>query len=87
MIGEIRDGKVEMAAGWSQLRETLLARIAEIVGGIRRGHFPVFNEDKGCGQYCPFSTACRIAHVRSLEKSWPPEEPVGKASPSLEGRG
>jgi ATP-dependent helicase/nuclease subunit B len=81
-IGEIRDGKVQMAASWLQLRETLLARIGEIVGGIRRGVFPVYNEDKNCGQYCPFSTCCRIAHIRSLEKTWPPLE-----SPSLEGRG
>jgi hypothetical protein len=73
-IGEIRDGKVQMAAGWSQLRESLLARIAEIVGGIRRGSFPVFNEDKNCGQYCPYSTCCRIGHVRSLQKKWPAVE-------------
>ncbi|MBA3480465.1 MAG: PD-(D/E)XK nuclease family protein, partial [Pirellulales bacterium] len=70
-IGEIRDGKVEVAAGWTQLRQELLARIAEIVGGIRRGAFPVFNADHNCGQFCPLSTGCRIGHVRSLEKTWP----------------
>jgi hypothetical protein len=74
-IGEIRDGKVHVAAQWTELRESLLARIAEIVTGIRRGWFPVINDDKQCTRYCPLSTGCRIAHVRSLEKVWlPPEE-------------
>jgi RecB family exonuclease len=80
-IGEIRDGRVQMSAHWSQLRESLLARIGEVVTGIRRGRFPVYSEEKSCTQYCPYSTCCRIAHVRALEKAWPPE------SPSLEGRG
>jgi hypothetical protein len=84
-IGEIRDGKVEVAAGWTELRQELLARIAEIVGGIRRGAFPVFNADPNCGQYCPFSTGCRIGHVRSLEKVWP-LVPNSSGSLPLEGR-
>jgi ATP-dependent helicase/nuclease subunit B len=70
-IGEIRDGKVQMSAQWSQLRESLLGRIGELVGGIRRGRFPVYSEEKTCTQYCPYSTCCRIAHVRALEKVWP----------------
>jgi hypothetical protein len=81
-IGEVRDGRVELAAGWSELKQTLLARIGELVGGIRRGVFPVYNDDKNCTQFCELSTTCRIAHIRSLDKSWPPAE-----SPSLEGRG
>jgi RecB family exonuclease len=79
-IGEIRDGKVQMSAQWSQLRESLLARIAEVVGGIRRGQFPVYSEDKTCTQYCAYSTCCRIAHVRSLEKTWPPTSPSREGS-------
>lgn len=71
LIGEIRDGRVEMAAHWTSLRESLLARIGEIVTGIRAGHFPVFSDDKDCGKYCPLKTGCRVNHVRSLEKVWP----------------
>jgi hypothetical protein len=69
-IGEVRDGKVQMAASWTDLRETLLARIAEVVTGIRHGWFPVHSQDAHCTQYCVFSTCCRVAHVRSLEKAW-----------------
>jgi RecB family exonuclease len=74
-IGEIRDGRVQMSAHWTQLRERLLARIGEIVTGIRHGWFPVLSGDEHCTKYCPLSTGCRIAQVRSLEKAWqPPEE-------------
>jgi len=73
-IGEIRDGKVQLSASWTELREKLLGRIAEIVTGIRHGWFPVFSQDAHCTQYCSFSTSCRIAHVRSLEKQWSPPE-------------
>jgi len=73
-IGEIRDGRVQMAAAWTSLREKLLARIAEIVTGIRHGWFPVYSDDKDCTKTCSLSTTCRIAHVRSLEKEWSPPE-------------
>lgn len=76
-IGEIKDGRVQLLAGWTTLRQELLGRIAEIVTGIRRGWFPVSSADKECTQFCELSTACRIAQVRSLEKSWtPPAEGV-----------
>jgi hypothetical protein len=71
-IGEIRGGRVQMSARWTNLREKLLARIGEIVTGIRHGWFPVISGDEHCTKYCPFSTGCRIAHVRSLEKAWTP---------------
>ncbi|MCC6494084.1 MAG: PD-(D/E)XK nuclease family protein [Pirellulales bacterium] len=74
LIGEINDGCVQLAAGWTKLRQTLLARIGEIVVGIRRGAFPVYSADKNCTQFCEFSTACRIAHVRSLDKTWPAQQ-------------
>jgi hypothetical protein len=61
---------VQLSARWTELRESLLGRIGEIVTGIRRGWFPVVSGDENCTQYCPLSTGCRIAHVRSLEKSW-----------------
>jgi ATP-dependent helicase/DNAse subunit B len=74
-LSEIEKGVLREAAAWPELKGALIQRIGEIVAGIRQGWFPVFNEDKDCGQYCPLSTGCRIAHVRSLEKRWLP--PVG----------
>lgn len=77
-LSEIEKGVVRESAAWPELKSALIQRIGEIVNGIRHGWFPVFNEDKDCGQYCPLSTGCRISHVRSLEKRWLP--PVGDAS-------
>ncbi|MBA4104422.1 MAG: hypothetical protein C0485_01600 [Pirellula sp.] len=77
-LSEIEKGVLREAAAWPELKGALIQRIGEIVDGIRQGWFPVFNEDKDCGQYCPLSTGCRIAHVRSLEKRWLP--PVGDAT-------
>ncbi len=74
-IGEIKNGRVQFSARWTDLRETLLGRIGEIVTGIRHGWFPVVSGDEHCTAFCPLSTGCRIAHVRSLEKAWlPPKE-------------
>jgi ATP-dependent helicase/nuclease subunit B len=74
-LSEIERGVVREAAHWPELKSALLERIREIVIGIRSGWFPVYNEDKDCGQFCPLNTGCRIAHVRSLEKRWlPPVE-------------
>ena len=36
-------------------------------------NFPVASRDDKCTSYCEFSTVCRIAQVRSLGKTWPPE--------------
>jgi len=77
-LGEVEKGVLREAAAWPELKGALIQRIGEIVDGIRQGWFPVFNEDKDCGQYCPLSTGCRIAHVRSLDKRWLP--PVGDAT-------
>lgn len=77
-LSEIEKGVLREAPAWPELKGALIQRIGEIVAGIRQGWFPVFNEDKDCGQYCPLNTGCRIAHVRSLEKRWLP--PVGDAT-------
>jgi ATP-dependent helicase/DNAse subunit B len=76
-INEVRDGAVQPAEGWEALRAAVVARLGEIITGIRRGWFPVFNDDKACATFCSLRTVCRIAHVRSLEKEWspPPEAP------------
>jgi ATP-dependent helicase/nuclease subunit B len=75
-LAEVEKGVLREAAHWPELKSALLQRIGEIVDGIRHGWFPVYNEDKDCGQFCPLNTGCRIAHVRSLEKRWLP--PVGE---------
>jgi RecB family exonuclease len=72
-LGEIRSGAYHAADDWPDTRKAVEARIAEMVGGIRRGEFPVFNPDVRCGELCPLSTGCRVAHARSLEKAWPIE--------------
>jgi hypothetical protein len=71
-INEVRDGVVQPAAGWAATREAIVARLGEIIAGIRRGWFPVFNADRECTATCSLRTVCRIAHVRSLEKKWTP---------------
>jgi ATP-dependent helicase/nuclease subunit B len=63
---------VEPTAEWEEIREVLAKTVAGIVGGIRRGCFPVFNVDQRCTSYCPFNTLCRIRQIRSLEKTWLP---------------
>jgi hypothetical protein len=71
-IRDVRDGKLVPAPSWSTTREKLVARIGEIIAAIRRGHFPVYNEDDQCTSMCELRTICRVAHIRSLEKVWPP---------------
>ena len=71
-VSEVTGGVLRAAASWPDLRQQMLTRIKEIVGAIRSGWFPVFNDDPECGRYCPLSTTCRITHVRSLEKQWAP---------------
>jgi ATP-dependent helicase/DNAse subunit B len=71
-LGEVANGAVRPVAKWLADRDALVARIGEIVAEIRSGNFPVYNDDPNCGTYCPYSTVCRIGHVRSLEKVWPP---------------
>jgi ATP-dependent helicase/nuclease subunit B len=70
-IRDVRDGKLVPAPSWSTTRDKLVARIGEIIAAIRRGHFPVYNEDDQCTSLCELRTICRVAHIRSLEKVWP----------------
>jgi ATP-dependent helicase/DNAse subunit B len=61
---------------WQQLRPQILATVGQLVAGIRGGDFPVVNEDQECTRWCPQSTICRVAQIRSLEKPWPPAPPA-----------
>jgi RecB family exonuclease len=82
VLHEATGGALKPAANWPALRNDLLQRIKQMVGAIRSGWFPVYSDDPHCGRYCPFSTACRISHVRSLEKQWsPPREGEATAQP------
>ena len=71
VMNRVVEGRIEPAADWLKLRGEMLASIERIIGGIRGGQFAVFNADKECTKFCSYSKICRIAQVRSLEKSWP----------------
>jgi ATP-dependent helicase/DNAse subunit B len=62
------DGRIQLEPAWEQMRAGLADTVVGLVGGIRRGQFPVCSRDDRCTGYCPFSTVCRINQVRSLEK-------------------
>ncbi|MCA9237443.1 MAG: PD-(D/E)XK nuclease family protein, partial [Planctomycetales bacterium] len=64
------DSELVTDAAWGATQDRLRERVAEIVAGIRRAEFPVFSADEHCTSYCPLRTTCRIAHVRSLQKTW-----------------
>mgnify|MGYP005833254807 CR=1 FL=1 len=71
MYGPADDG-VELLANWEQIRLDLPEIVGALIRGIRRGEFPVFNEDERCTNSCPFNTLCRIGQIRALEKTWQP---------------
>ncbi len=58
---------------WQQLQAVIAERVGEIVEGVRRGDFPVYNTDEKCTSWCDFRTVCRVGQVRSLNKCWPSE--------------
>jgi hypothetical protein len=66
--------KVALVAEWEACRDQLAAKVAAIVGGMRRGEFPVFSPSRDCTRNCHLKTLCRIQQVRSLEKTWQPTQ-------------
>jgi ATP-dependent helicase/nuclease subunit B len=74
-INQVRQGAVEPAPGWDQTRAALVERIGQIIAAIRGGAFAVASADPHCTSTCELRTICRIAHIRSLEKQWPPPGP------------
>ncbi|MCH2115029.1 MAG: exodeoxyribonuclease V subunit gamma [Pirellulales bacterium] len=70
LLREVRDQEVTRTDSWEQALPDVLARVQQMVNGIRGGHFPVYNEDKHCTRSCPFRTICRVGQIRSLEKVW-----------------
>lgn len=82
-LRELTDQSLQATHDWQQLQPDILVRVQELIGGIRGGDFPVFNQDEHCTNSCSLSTVCRVAQVRSLEKAWPAdEEPESRSSDS-----
>jgi hypothetical protein len=50
-----------------EIEQTLHKVLPKIVERLRAGQFPVINADRECGKWCPYSMACRVGQVRSLE--------------------
>jgi ATP-dependent helicase/nuclease subunit B len=61
------------AADWEELQSSVVERIGQFVRAIRHGDFPVTSRDDQCTSRCDFNTVCRIAQVRSLDKTWSPD--------------
>ncbi|HEY3392654.1 MAG TPA: PD-(D/E)XK nuclease family protein, partial [Lacipirellulaceae bacterium] len=58
---------------WSNVKATVRLAIQRFVAAIRGGKFPVHSRDEQCTSVCEFNTICRIAQIRSLGKTWPPD--------------
>jgi RecB family exonuclease len=69
---ELSQGSLIPSPDWEQTRMELEKIIPLLVQCIRDAEFRVFNPDRRCTGYCPFSTICRIRQIRSLEKTWTP---------------
>ena len=67
---EAEGSSLRLTKQWQKMEGALVERVRQIVDGIRRGEFPVYNEDKECTHGCALNTICRVAHIRSLEKEW-----------------
>ena len=76
---EASEDALQPTARWKALRPQVLARLKELVHGIRNGEFPMHSADDNCTSICPFNTVCRVGQVRSLEKTWPAEVEGNKA--------
>ena len=65
---------LQSSTEWEQLRGQLIETLRELVLGVQRGEFPVYNTDEKCTSWCDYRTICRVGQIRSLEKQWPPTE-------------
>lgn len=75
LLHEVDSGDLKPTGDWTELRERIVERVVSLVRGIRRGEFPMYNEDEDCTSRCDFRTVCRVSQVRSLEKAWQPPSP------------
>lgn len=72
LLHQVEETDVHPTEEWTQLRDRIVERVVSLVRGIRSGQFPMHSADENCTSLCEFSTACRVAQVRSLEKTWQP---------------
>ena len=71
--GEIdSDGMVRSTEAWKSLEATVVERLGEIVSGIRRGQFPMLNENPKCTNHCEYAGVCRVAQARGVGKQVDP---------------
>lgn len=70
---QLEDGEFATNGAWSETWKKTSERLVEIVSGIRKGEFPMFNTNEKCTSSCDFRTVCRVGVARSLGKVWPPE--------------
>jgi superfamily I DNA/RNA helicase/RecB family exonuclease len=75
-LNELVDDRLQPSAEWPGLRRAALERVEQIVAGVQAGEFPVASAASDCTARCEFRSICRIAHARSLEKSWKLGEPL-----------
>ena len=70
-LAEEEAGTLRTSADWEQRRAAIVAKVMDLVRGIRAAEFPVQSLDGDCTGRCPYRTVCRVNQVRSLEKTWP----------------
>jgi hypothetical protein len=70
----VQHGDRDRREHWNKMRATVEERIGQFIAAIRRGEFPIFSRDDLCTSRCDFNTVCRITQIRSLGKTWQPED-------------
>ena len=70
-LAEEEGGTLQASADWRQRRTAIVAKVMDLVRGIRAAEFPVYSLDDACTGRCAYRTVCRVNQVRSLEKTWP----------------
>jgi ATP-dependent helicase/DNAse subunit B len=75
-LSDAADGQVRPTDDWTVRRQQVEQKVSQIVQGIRAAQFPVFSLDPECTSRCDYRTICRVNQVRSLEKTWPPEQAI-----------
>jgi hypothetical protein len=69
---ELEDGRPRLTDSWDAQRRMLDEVVVSLVRGLRRGEFPVYNDDEHCTGTCDLYAVCRINPLRALEKKWQP---------------
>ena len=86
-LSEVQDETLAPCVEWEELQPALMERVTQTIRSIRRGHFPVYNEDNHCTNSCPYRSVCRIGQIRSLEKVWIEEDSGVLKDEEQESRG